>query len=392
MPGFRPAVPTPSSSGAWESNQFSFLSFSRWEKAGIWILSHNIMKKYNFLFLLAVLLPLMLFVFPLWKITLTAPQYPDGVSMYIWINKITGDTESTLQNINILNHYVGMKYIVPDSIPELKYFPWVVGGMSLLGLIFFMLRKKPLYLTWVVIFVILGGLGIYDFYLWEYDYGHNLDPKAPIKVPGMAYQPPVIGSKMLLNFKADSWPALGGVFLGLGILLGFVAFYLENRKQLKPAAKTIGKAVAAVFLLVSATACSPSPRPLAFGDDHCEHCKMKIVQPQYGAELVTTTGKVYTFDAIECLIQFKQDGQWDERKIAYEMVVPFDKPAELVDAASCIFIRSEALPSPMGMYLTAVSSESKIDDVIKSYEGEKYDWSTLQQKADQLQDLTAQIQ
>ena len=346
-------------------------------------------RKYNFIFLIGVLLPLLLFVFPLWKITLTAPQYPDGIAMYIWINQITGDTESTLQNINILNHYVGMKNIEPDSIPELKYFPWVVGAMSFLGVAFFFLRKKPLYLTWVIILVVLGGLGIYDFYLWEYDYGHNLDPKAPIKVPGMAYQPPVIGSKMLLNFRADSWPALGGIFLGIGILLAFMAFYLEHKKDLKALAKQAGKAVAAILLLAFTASCSVEPRPLVFGTDHCEHCKMKVVQPQYGAELVTSTGKIFTFDAIECLIQFKQEKEWAAEEIAFEMVVPFDLPGQLRAAADCSYIRSSLLPSPMGMYLTAVSSGDKIGKVVANYDGEIHDWTGLQKNINLLPPLNA---
>lgn len=348
-------------------------------------------RKYNFLFLIGVLMPLLLFVFPLWKITLTAPQYPDGIAMYIWINQITGDTESTLQNINILNHYVGMQYIVPDSIPELKYFPWVVGAMSFLGVAFFFLRKKPLYLTWVIILVVLGGLGIYDFYLWEYDYGHNLDPKAPIKVPGMAYQPPVIGSKMLLNFRADSWPALGGIFLGIGILLAFIAFYLEHKKDLKASAKQAGKAVAAILLLAFTASCSVEPRPLVFGTDHCEHCKMKVVQPQYGAELVTATGKIYTFDAIECMVRYKAEKNLAQADLAFEMVVPFDRPATLAPADSCVYIRSAQLPSPMGMYLTAISSESQINEVIEDYDGAVYQWDFLETKIDDLPPLTAQL-
>ena len=125
----------------------------------------------------------MLFFFPLWKVTLIAPQYPDGVTMYIWINQITGDSPGTLQNINILNHYVGMQKIEPDSIPELTYFPWVVGALGFLGLVAAAVNKSKVYLSWAVLFLVLGALGIYDFYLWEYDYGHNLDPKAPIKVP-----------------------------------------------------------------------------------------------------------------------------------------------------------------------------------------------------------------
>ncbi|MCX2743558.1 hypothetical protein OO013_06760 [Mangrovivirga sp. M17] len=171
---------------------------------------------------------LLLFVTPLWRITLEAPQYPDGVSMYIWINKITGDTPHTLQNINILNHYVGMKYIEPDSIPELKYFPFVIGTMSLLGLLVAWKGKRSWVLTWLILLVVLCGLGLYDFYLWEYDYGHNLDPKAPIKVPGMSYQPPLFGTKMLLNFKADSYPYWGGLWLSLSIILAALSWYLAG--------------------------------------------------------------------------------------------------------------------------------------------------------------------
>lgn len=181
--------------------------------------------------IVAVLLPLLLFVFPLWRITLTAPQYPNGVSMYIWINKITGDTPSTLQNINILNHYVGMKYIEPDSIPELSYFPYVVIGIVVLGLIAAFSGKSKLILAWSILFLILSALAIYDFYLWEYDYGHNLSDTAPIKVPGMAYQPPLFGTKMLLNFKADSYPEMGGIVMGLSILLGFTSYFISKKKK-----------------------------------------------------------------------------------------------------------------------------------------------------------------
>jgi copper chaperone NosL len=73
------------------------------------------------------------------------------------------------------------------------------------------------------VFLIGAVAGLVDFWLWSYDYGHNLDPTAAIKVPGMSYQPPLIGSKQLLNFVATSWPALGGlaamVSVGIGSLV-----------------------------------------------------------------------------------------------------------------------------------------------------------------------------
>lgn len=71
-----------------------------------------------------------------------------------------------------------------------------------------------------VLFVILAGI---DFYRWNYEYGHNLDPNAAIKVPGMAYQPPVLGYKELLNFGAYSIPDTGGwLLVTAGFLLSLI--------------------------------------------------------------------------------------------------------------------------------------------------------------------------
>lgn len=169
------------------------------------------------------------FIAPIWRITLEAPQYPKGVTMYIWINKLSGDEPGTLQNINILNHYVGMKMIEPESIPELRYFPAIIIGISLLGIVFGFINNRKLWITWGILLLILGTLGLYDFYLWEYDYGHNLADDAPIKIPGQAYQPPLIGSKMLLNFNAISYPHFGALFIGMSLICSFLAFYLKGK-------------------------------------------------------------------------------------------------------------------------------------------------------------------
>lgn len=179
--------------------------------------------------MLAALSLLMLFAFPMWKIVLYAPQYPDGVEMHIWINKISGNSPGTLQNVNILNHYVGMKYIEPDSIPELQYFQYIIMGMIALGLIVGLTNRKGLFLAWTILLVILCTLGLYDFYLWEYDYGHNLSDTAPIKIPGASFQPPLFGKKDILNFVAVSLPHIAGYFVGLSILLGFAAWWLKRK-------------------------------------------------------------------------------------------------------------------------------------------------------------------
>ena len=172
---------------------------------------------------------LTLFVFPMWRITLFAPQYPTGVTMLIHINKIGGETPSTIQNINILNHYVGMKFIEPDAIPELKYFPKIIIGMALLSLIAAAVNKPWMYYGWGVLMVVLAVAGLYDFYLWEYDYGHGLSETAPIKIEGASFQPPLLGKKDILNFVAVSMPHTAGYFAGLSILLAFVAGWLRTK-------------------------------------------------------------------------------------------------------------------------------------------------------------------
>lgn len=176
---------------------------------------------------------LTLFVFPMWQIILYAPQYPDGVTMYIYINKLGGDSPGTLQNVNILNHYVGMKYIEPDSIPELQYFQYIIMGMIALGFGAAILNKRRAFLGWTLLLVILSAAGMYDFYLWEYDYGHNLSPNAPIKIPDASFQPPLIGTKIILNFVAKSLPHVGGYFVGLAMLLGAAAWWLKSKTKQK---------------------------------------------------------------------------------------------------------------------------------------------------------------
>jgi copper chaperone NosL len=165
-----------------------------------------------------------LFIFPLWQVRLTAPQYPEGLGMYIRINTVEGATDTDLNNINNLNHYIGMKRIDAATIPELKFMPWIVGFLVVSGLATAAIGRRRILYGWVGAFIILAVLGLADFWRWEYDYGHNLDAAtAIIKIPGMSYQPPLLGAKQLLNFRAVSLPATGGVLAGLAFALGVYA-------------------------------------------------------------------------------------------------------------------------------------------------------------------------
>lgn len=160
-------------------------------------------------FAIASLILIAVYLLPLWSIGMDAPQYPEGIGMNITVNNIEGKSEHDLQNINGLNHYIGMKSIDPQSIPELILMPYIFGFLIISGLAVAWSGKRKLILVWLGLFVMLAIAGLVDFYIWGYDYGHNLNPDAPIKVPGMSYQPPLLGTKQLLNIKATSVPHFG---------------------------------------------------------------------------------------------------------------------------------------------------------------------------------------
>jgi len=171
----------------------------------------------------------LVYLLPLWHIGLQAPQYPEGLGLYIGINKIVGEKPQDLNSINNLNHYIGMKRIIPEAIPELRFMPLFVGALIGLGLLAAATGKRGLLYTWAGLFTAGALAGLADFYRWGYDYGHNLDPEAIIKITGMSYQPPLIGRKQLLNFHATSWPASGGWVLVVAVLLGLFLALREYR-------------------------------------------------------------------------------------------------------------------------------------------------------------------
>ena len=340
----------------------------------------------RFVLAAASLALLLMFFFPIWKITLDAPQYPEGLGMHIWIDTITGEKPHDLQNINGLNHYIGMKTIVPDAIPELKVMPWFVGFIIVLGIAAAVTGKRFLLWTWIVVFLLAAVVGLIDFYLWEYDYGHNLDAeRAIIKIPGMNYQPPLIGSKKLLNFTASSWPALGGwiAFVSLGSVIAAAVRNLRRRKA-APAWRHVGNLkMAAVFVAGAIglgtvlSACSPEPRPIMYGEDQCAFCRMTILDERYGAELVNHNGKVYRFDSVECLAGFVNSGETAADHVHSLWVADFTHPGTLVEVTDAVILRSENINSPMGMNLAAFGPLLTHDKVVNAFGGETLAWEEV---------------
>ena len=181
-----------------------------------------------------------LFIVPLWRIQLVAPQYPEGLGMRIGISDIRGATPNDLNNINGLNHYIGMKHISPAAIPELRFMPWIVAALIVFGLLTAVMKSRTLLFAWMATFTLTGIAGLVDFWRWEYDYGHNIDfAHAIIKIPGMTYQPPLIGVKQLLNFTAVSWPDTGAWLALIAFGLGAVAVLATLRTGERHAAADV---------------------------------------------------------------------------------------------------------------------------------------------------------
>jgi len=168
---------------------------------------------------------------PIWRIELDAPQYPEGLAMQIYADRLAGEIDI----INGLNHYIGMRTLHADDFWEFSILPYIFGGFALVGVLVAIVNRKWLFFTWAFGFLAFAVLAMIDFYKWEYEYGHNLDPKAPIQVPGMAYQPPLIGFKQLLNFGAFSIPDTGGwILTGVGVIAAGLIFLELKRKKNAP--------------------------------------------------------------------------------------------------------------------------------------------------------------
>jgi len=200
------------------------------------------MKKASLVMMLGSLLLMGLFKFPLWNIKLGAPQYPEPLGLNIYIDGIKGMNEFDLQNIDGLNHYIGMKTLPkPEEMWEFSVFPIVIGTMATLGVMIGLLGlfgkvSYHWFLGWLIVMSVLGVLGMYDFNAWMIDYGTDLDPKAIMKLQNpdgtpMSYKPPLFGHQKMLNFDAYSYPRLGGYLMGMGMLLTLLSFYLGKRAK-----------------------------------------------------------------------------------------------------------------------------------------------------------------
>lgn len=322
------------------------------------------------------------FFVPMWGIYLDAPQYPEGLGMQIWLNKMSGD----LNTINGLNHYIGMKKIYPDSIPELKIMPYLIGLLIAGGFAVFFLKKKWLYISWASFFVIIGVVGLIDFYLWEYDYGHDLNPHAAIKVPGMNYQPPLIGAKQLLNFTAYSLPDIGGFIIMGSAFLALVFVFVELKKKRVPnnletrkdhkdiLATALPFTAIVLFLGLFLSSCKVAPQPIQYGKEQCVFCKMTIADSRFGCEILTKKGKAYKFDSNECMINYIVKNNVEKESIALLLTSDYSSTGNFIDVNNAFFIISPSFQSPMGANLAAFSKKNTADQLKEKFDSKILDW------------------
>jgi len=316
----------------------------------------------------ALFLAVSIFI-PIWRIELDAPQYPEGLGLQIFSYKLGGDVAI----INGLNHYIGMQTLHEENFIEFTLLPYIIGFYALL-MLFTGLKggRKLLYITFTA-FMAFGIIAMIDFWRWEYNYGHNLDPNAAIIVPGMAYQPPLIGFKQLLNFGAYSIPDIGGwSFIGAGVLC-LIAVAIEAgwlKKWMKPPIN------ATLFLLLLLASCSSTkPEALIVNKDQCEFCKMTVADTRFGAETISVKGRIYKFDDLNCMIAFNKA---NEKIIMNQLYVnDFAANNQLIDATTAWYITHETVKSPMGSNTAAFSNKETAMNKAKSVSAEVISWNQL---------------
>ncbi len=325
------------------------------------------------LILCGAALVVVLFV-PMWKIDLQAPQYPEGLMLLIYPDKLAGNVDI----INGLNHYIGMKTLHTEDFIEFTVLPYIIGFFAAAFIAVAVTNRKKMLYVLCFLFVAFGILAMYDFWRWEYNYGHNLDPNAAIIVPGMAYQPPLIGFKQLLNFGAYSIPHIGGwIFLSVGLLLVFCTVMVWRKNSKSVPANKLSTAIAAIFFMAIFSSCSAGPQQIVLGTDNCYFCKMTISDERFGAEVVTAKGKLYKFDDVHCVLSFLKTNEVAPNKIKDIYLTDFCSSHQLINVKQTVLLKSGILKSPMNGNIAAFDNKDSFIKMQQRYPGNIINWAQL---------------
>jgi hypothetical protein len=178
----------------------------------------------------ASVLLVLIVVFPLWNLTMFAPQYPDGLQLDIYSYKLEGGNHGQdIKEINILNHYIGMRDLVAEDFTEFKWLPFVVGALALLYLRAAVVGTVGHVLDVLVLNLYFSGFALWSFAHRLYQYGHTLSPSAAVKVA--PFMPPVFGSKQLANFRVYSFPDVASWAMAASTVLVMLAMFVAWRSS-----------------------------------------------------------------------------------------------------------------------------------------------------------------
>ncbi len=176
----------------------------------------------------AALLLVTVYFLPLWNLTMFAPQYSDGLRMDIYSYKLQGDRNGQdIKEINVLNHYIGMKDLATEDFTEFKWMPFVIGAIGLLFLRAAVHGRLSDLVDVMVLYGYFTAFSLWSFGYKLYSYGHSLSPTAAVKIP--PFMPPMFGYRKLANFEVYSYPSAASYALGLVGVLLVVALVLAWR-------------------------------------------------------------------------------------------------------------------------------------------------------------------
>jgi copper chaperone NosL len=135
----------------------------------------------------------------------------------------------------------------------------------------------------------------------------------------------------------------------------------------------------ALVLMVStlALSCNVEPEPINYGKDACDHCRMTIMDPKFGAELVTSKGKIYKFDDVNCMVSFMNNGPAKGQETSHLLIVDFLKPMTLIPAQDAQYLRSEEVKSPMASQVAAFSDSHQRAQHLDKWGGEPMNWEDV---------------
>ena len=187
------------------------------------------------LLVVALLCLLPTYVAPLYNMTMFAPQYQDGLRLDIYSYKLQGGNGGQdVKEINLLNHYIGMRGLVTEDFNEFNWLPFAIGVFGLLFLRAAVLGKMAHLVDVTVLYLYFGLFALWSFGYKMFQYGHHLDPKAAVHVE--PFMPPMFGFRKLANFEVYSYPQLGSYTLAAAALLLLFALFLARRQWRREAA------------------------------------------------------------------------------------------------------------------------------------------------------------